>query len=118
MVQRGDNLIAHRYDEIFSNDKINFLTFCLAIVCAMGREVEHQERHVPINGDQRRGGGVEKLPLNLFTDREFVGNLPNIFFIWLFEVDPHATSILVSKYHASRIPCDAASYCRVHARAK
>ncbi len=104
MVERGDDLIAHGYDEIFTDDKIHFLILRIAVFNPVGREMEHEKRRPAFLRDHRRRGRGNHLFLELLADGKLLYDGAYLFFSWLFKVDPYAAAVCMSRYHESRIP--------------
>src|SRR3989344_942041 len=104
MMQWSDDLIAHGYDEIFADDKVNFLALGFSVVCPVRREMQNEKRHILIADYKRHRSGIEKLLLYVFADGKFFRHLPYVVFARLFKINPNAVQILVPEYHAFSLP--------------
>jgi len=103
VVYGRDNLVADRHDETSTDDKVDFLINCLSIFITMSREVEDEEGSVRVHCGEWRRRGRQNLLLDALTNLKLVCDIADLVFGRLFKINPHAASVFVAKYHASRI---------------
>lgn len=98
-VEGGDDFVAHRHDEMRTDDEVDLLVLELALgLCVFG-EVKDEEGSAGSAGDERGGGGGEEFKLDAAANAEFFRDGAYLLLRRLFEVDPDAALVLVAEHH-------------------